>query len=117
MNFFLRFEQVRIVPHLITEFGLKLVKIGFISGIKFTADIRKIDHITVSKVFVSPVYTRQGLEQVVFSNDATKVELFKAFSVKPCQQHVINKQEVDFAGFKVIHPILTFLLGTNVVQD
>ena len=49
-------------------------------------------------------------------NHATDVQFFKTLCIKPGQQHVINKEQINFTVFKISNFLFTIGFTAKIMQ-
>ena len=76
---------------------VELVQLCEVCGVRFIEIllyVREVDDIAIPVITIGPVDPRDGLEQVVVAQLASKVKALQPWRVKSCQQHVEDDQDV-----------------------
>ena len=116
-DFFGRLEEIGIVSHFISQFRLEFIEVRFVCFVKLLPDVYKIHHEPVFEVFVGSVDPGKHLQKVVRFHLSAHIEFLQSLRIKSCQEHVVDKEEINFSVFESGHFRFSLFFGIDIMED
>ena len=97
--------------------AVQFAQIAVVGSIKILLDVHEVNHITILKIMVRSVDTRQSLQQVMAVERASEVQFLQTRSIKTSEKHLVDNEHVHFLKFlEPLDVLFTFQLIAFVMQ-